>query len=97
MTEPPVSRPTAPSYSAYAEPAARPPTLSGLTEDEAKSFHSAFVGSFIAFTLVAAVAHFLVWQWRPWIPGVAGYETRTAQVSPAPATPAASAPAIAIR
>ena len=48
-------------------------TLSGLTEQEAKEFHSIFVVSFIIFTLIAVVAHFLVWQWRPWLPGVGGY------------------------
>jgi light-harvesting complex 1 beta chain len=44
-----------------------------LTPEEAKEFHKIFVGSFIAFTLVAIVAHFLVWNWRPWFPGVNGY------------------------
>ena len=34
-----------------------------------------FLTSFIAFTLVAIVAHFLAWQWRPWIPGPNGYES----------------------
>ena len=29
--------------------------------------------SFVVFTLVAIAAHFLVWQWRPWFPGVHGY------------------------
>ena len=96
MTEPPMTRPMSPSYAAYSEPSARPPSLSGLSEDEAKSFHSAFIASFVGFTIVAAIAHFLVWQWRPWIPGVAGYEVRTAQVSPAPA-PATSSPTVAIR
>ncbi|PKU23660.1 light-harvesting antenna LH1, beta subunit [Telmatospirillum siberiense] len=48
-------------------------TLSGLTETEAKEFHSIFVFSFVVFTLVAAVAHLLVWLWRPWIPGPNGY------------------------
>ena len=38
---------------------------SGMTEAEAKEFHGMFVTSFIAFTLVAIVAHFLAWQWRP--------------------------------
>lgn len=48
-------------------------TLSGLTENEAKEFHSIFVSSFVAFTLIAAVAHILAWMWRPWIPGPNGY------------------------
>jgi light-harvesting complex 1 beta chain len=48
-------------------------TLSGLTETEAKEFHSIFMSSFIAFTVVAIVAHVLVWMWRPWLPGVHGY------------------------
>ena len=42
-------------------------SLSGLTEHEAKEFHGIFVKSFIGFTLIAIVAHFLVWQWRPWL------------------------------
>ena len=49
--------------------------ISGLTEAEAKEFHGMFITSFIAFTVVAIVAHFLAWQWRPWIPGPNGYET----------------------
>ena len=48
-------------------------SLSGLTEQEAKEFHSLFVASFIGFTVVAIIAHFLVWQWRPWLPGPRGY------------------------
>ncbi len=48
-------------------------TLSGLTEAEAKEFHSIFVTSFVIFTLVAVAAHVLVWLWRPWLPGVNGY------------------------
>jgi light-harvesting complex 1 beta chain len=39
---------------------------SGLTENESKEFHGIFVTSFIGFTVIAIVAHFLVWQWRPW-------------------------------
>ncbi|MFZ8885400.1 MAG: light-harvesting antenna LH1, beta subunit [Steroidobacteraceae bacterium] len=41
-------------------------SLSGLNAEEAKAFHSAMLqgtGIFIAVTLVA---HFLVWNWRPW-------------------------------
>ena len=48
-------------------------SLSGLTEAEAQEFHSLFVGSFIIFTIIAILAHFLVWTWRPWIPGPKGY------------------------
>ena len=46
---------------------------SGMTEAEAKEFHGMFVTSFIAFTVIAIIAHFLVWQWRPWFPSVKGY------------------------
>jgi light-harvesting complex 1 beta chain len=42
-------------------------SLSGLTEQEAKEFHGIFVTSFIGFTVVAIVAHVLVWNWRPWL------------------------------
>jgi len=48
-------------------------SLSGLTESEAKEFHSIFMTSFIIFVAVAIVAHILAWQWRPWLPGPKGY------------------------
>ena len=48
-------------------------SLSGLTEQEAREFHSIFLTSFIIFVAICAVAHFLVWQWRPWLPGPRGY------------------------
>ena len=48
-------------------------SLSGLTEGEAKEFHKIFMGSFIIFTVIAIVAHILVWNWRPWLPGPNGY------------------------
>lgn len=51
----------------------KPASLSGLTDTEAKEFHKIFMASFIAFTLIAIVAHILVWSWRPWIPGPNGY------------------------
>jgi light-harvesting complex 1 beta chain len=41
-------------------------SLSGLTADEAKAFHSLFMASFLGFVVVSAVAHFLIWQWQPW-------------------------------
>jgi light-harvesting complex 1 beta chain len=58
-------------------------SLSGLTEPEAKEFHSVFITSFVIFTVIAIIAHVLVWQWRPWIPGADGYPA-------ADATPAIS-------
>jgi light-harvesting complex 1 beta chain len=42
-------------------------SLSGLSEQEAKEFHGVFMTSFIAFTVIAVVAHVLVWNWRPWL------------------------------
>ena len=48
-------------------------SLSGLTEQEAKEFHGIFMTSFIIFTVIAVVALFLAWQWRPWLPGPGGY------------------------
>lgn len=50
-------------------------SISGLTEGEAKEFHRIFVTSFIVFVAIAIVAHFLAWQWRPWLPGEHGYTT----------------------
>jgi light-harvesting complex 1 beta chain len=41
-------------------------SITGLTAAEAKEFHNLFVSSFIVFTVVAIIAHFLAWQWRPW-------------------------------
>ena len=49
----------------------------GLTAREAKEFHKYFMLGFIVFTAIAVVAHFLVWQWRPWFPGPEGYAAIT--------------------
>lgn len=48
-------------------------SLSGLTEAEALEFHSLFIKSFLIFVVIAIIAHVLVWNWRPWLPGVKGY------------------------
>jgi len=48
-------------------------SLTGLSTNEAKEFHSAYMQGFLGFTAVAVVAHILVWMWRPWIPGPDGY------------------------
>ena len=39
---------------------ARTGSTSGLTDGEAREFHSIFITSFIAFTVIAIIAHFLV-------------------------------------
>jgi light-harvesting complex 1 beta chain len=39
---------------------------SGLTSNEAKEFHSAYMQGFLGFAAIAVVAHILVWMWRPW-------------------------------
>ena len=54
-----------------------------LTDAEAKEFHGLFIMSFIAFTIVAIIAHFLVWSWRPWLPGASGYTTPAVAAAPA--------------
>jgi light-harvesting complex 1 beta chain len=60
-------------------------SLSGLTENEAKEFHGIFVSSFVVFTIIAIVAHVLVWMWRPWLPGPNGYSSLQDAVSVAQA------------
>lgn len=44
-------------------------SLSGLTRPEAQEFNKFFLISFVVFTLIAIVAHILVWSWRPWLQG----------------------------
>lgn len=41
--------------------------LSGLSDDEARAFNTAFVRGFRDFTLLALIAHALLWAWRPWL------------------------------
>jgi light-harvesting complex 1 beta chain len=38
----------------------------GMTEEEARRFHGAMVTGTLGYVVVAAVAHFLAWSWRPW-------------------------------
>ena len=38
-----------------------------LTDAEAKEVHKLFIVSMAFFVLVAVIAHFLVWSWRPWL------------------------------
>ncbi len=40
--------------------------VSGLTAEEAKTFHKYFMQGFLGFVGVTLVAHILVWAWRPW-------------------------------
>ena len=48
-------------------------SLTGLTPQEAREYHAAFMSSTLIYVAVAVIAHFLVWQWRPWFPGPNGY------------------------
>lgn len=48
-------------------------SLTGLTPQEAREYHGAFMSSTLIYLAVAVIAHFLVWQWRPWFPGPNGY------------------------
>jgi light-harvesting complex 1 beta chain len=41
-------------------------SVSGLTATEAREFHKIFVTSFIVFLVIALIAHYLAWEWRPW-------------------------------
>lgn len=57
-------------------------SLSGLSEAEAREFHSVFMTSFVVFVIVAVVAHILAWMWRPWLPGPQGYASLEEGVMP---------------
>jgi light-harvesting complex 1 beta chain len=48
-------------------------SLTGLTDAEAQEVHKYMIQGYILFVGVAVVAHFLVWQWRPWFPSIKGY------------------------
>ncbi|MEM1376210.1 MAG: light-harvesting antenna LH1, beta subunit [Pseudomonadota bacterium] len=48
-------------------------SLSGMTEGEAQEFSKFYYQGMTIFTVIAVIAHFLVWVWRPWIPGPEGY------------------------
>ncbi|MEM9461616.1 MAG: light-harvesting antenna LH1, beta subunit [Myxococcota bacterium] len=45
----------------------------GLTDAEAQEFQAWIMRGFLVFTVIAIVAHVLVWMWRPWFPGEDGY------------------------
>ena len=48
---------------------------SGMSENGAREFHRLFMTSFLIFTVIAVIAHVLVWMWRPWFPGPDGYSS----------------------
>jgi light-harvesting complex 1 beta chain len=48
---------------------------SSLTDEEAKALHSNVFSVAVVFVAIAVVAHILMWMWRPWIPGTAGYKS----------------------
>ena len=51
--------------------------FSGISDEEAQEFMSYYLMGTIVFVVVAIIAHFLVWQWRPWLPGLEGYAALT--------------------
>jgi light-harvesting complex 1 beta chain len=63
-----------------------------LTPEEAQEFHKLFVTGFVVFTIIAIIAHILVWNWRPWLPGPQGYAAAP-QVEQLAATAVATTPA----
>jgi light-harvesting complex 1 beta chain len=40
--------------------------FSSVSDSDAKEINKWFVMGFMGFTAVAVIAHFLVWNWRPW-------------------------------
>jgi len=42
----------------------------GLTDDEAKAFHAMFQRAGQTFIAMCLLAHFLVWAWIPFWPGL---------------------------
>jgi light-harvesting complex 1 beta chain len=42
-------------------------STSGYTEAEAMEFQKGYFNVHMLFVAVAAVAHYLVWQWKPWL------------------------------
>jgi light-harvesting complex 1 beta chain len=58
------------------------PSMSGLTDAEAKELHEIYMKGLVLFVGVAVVAHFLVWLWRPWLPGPEGYVASLDSVTP---------------
>lgn len=51
--------------------------MANLSDQGAREFHRLYMVGFVIFTVIAIVAHFLVWQWRPWFPSVDGYAAVT--------------------
>jgi light-harvesting complex 1 beta chain len=41
-------------------------SFTGLTDQQAQELHSVYMSGLYLFTIVAVVAHFAVFLWRPW-------------------------------
>ena len=48
--------------------------ISGLTNKEAQELHRGFMTTMVIYFIIAIVAHYLMWAWRPWFPGTPGYK-----------------------
>ena len=56
-------------------------STSGLTPDEAREFHDYWMKGAMLFTIVAVIAHLLVWIWRPWLKATASADADLLQNS----------------
>jgi len=41
-------------------------SFTGLTDEQAQELHSVYMSGLWLFTLIAVIAHFAVFVWRPW-------------------------------
>jgi len=64
-----------------------------MSDAEAKSFHRMFIVSAAAFTFIAVLAHFFLWQWRPWGGASMTYQQQQAITAPATTSMNTAAPA----
>jgi light-harvesting complex 1 beta chain len=42
-------------------------SFTGLTDEQAQELHSVYMRGLWLFTIIAVLAHFAVWIWRPWL------------------------------
>jgi light-harvesting complex 1 beta chain len=40
--------------------------MANLSDQGAREFHRLYMVSWAGFTVIAVIAHVLVWNWKPW-------------------------------